>query len=64
MADGQIRELRVEMTFETGRRHAVAVRLDNGEGLAGAFDDAALACELYLEDHPDGPAPFVEVANG
>jgi hypothetical protein len=35
--------------------------LDEGEGVAHAFDLAALAAEVYLEDQPTGPEPFAEL---
>jgi hypothetical protein len=52
-----LKNVEVVLTFESGRRHSVRVRLGENDDLAAAMDDATLALECYLEDHPNGPEP-------
>lgn len=57
-----IKTAEIILTFASGRRHSVCVKLDEGESLASAIDAATLALELYVEDHPDGPKPMANAA--
>jgi hypothetical protein len=56
-----VKAVQAVLVFESGRKHVVTVQLDEGEGVAHAFDLAALAAKVYLEDQPTGPEPFAEL---
>jgi hypothetical protein len=59
----KIEPVEVVLTFANGRRHSVRAQVLDRK-LANVLNDCGLAFEYWLEDHPDGPTPFVEVANG
>lgn len=47
-------EIRAELTFESGRRHAIVCKVVEG-AVPDAIESMNLAVEGYLEDFPDGP---------
>jgi hypothetical protein len=44
-------EVRAELTFASGRRHAVVAKVVKGD-VPGAIENLNLAVEYYLMDHP------------
>jgi hypothetical protein len=49
-------EIRTELTFASGRRHAVVCKVVAGD-VPDAIETMNLAIEYYLMDLPDGPQP-------